>query len=99
MIAREFADVFASGVDLIATPTAPTPAFRFGEKTADPLAMYAADLFTVPANIAGIPAISLPAGFAHTDGSELPVGLQLMAPLMREDALFAAGKIFLGEGI
>jgi aspartyl-tRNA(Asn)/glutamyl-tRNA(Gln) amidotransferase subunit A len=97
MIAREFADVFASGVDLIATPTAPTPAFRFGEKTADPLAMYAADLFTVPANIAGIPAISLPAGFADTGSIKLPVGLQLMAPMMREDALFAAGKTFLGE--
>ena len=91
-ITREFREAFKN-VDLIMTPTTPTPAFKVGEKAADPLAMYLADIFTVPANIAGVPAISLPSGFSD----KLPLGIQLTADLGREDNLFIAGKDFLGE--
>jgi aspartyl-tRNA(Asn)/glutamyl-tRNA(Gln) amidotransferase subunit A len=75
-------------VDAVATPTTPTPAFRLGEKTADPLQMYLADLFTVSANLAGLPAISLPCGFSP-DG--LPIGCQLVARRWDESTLFRAG--------
>jgi aspartyl-tRNA(Asn)/glutamyl-tRNA(Gln) amidotransferase subunit A len=80
---RAFADA-----DLVATPTTPTPAFRLGEKTDDPLQMYLADIFTVSANLAGLPAMSLPCGFAP-DG--LPIGCQLTARRWDEATLFAAG--------
>jgi len=79
-------------VDLILTPTAPTPAFKFGEKST-PLDMYLADIFTVPANISGCPAISIP--FGEENG--LPLGVELMADLGREDNIFRASKEFLGE--
>lgn len=79
-------------VDLIATPTAPTPAFKAGEKANDPLQMYLADIFTVPANLAGIPGISVPSGSVVRDGKALPLGIQFLAPHFREDLLFAAGK-------
>jgi aspartyl-tRNA(Asn)/glutamyl-tRNA(Gln) amidotransferase subunit A len=75
-------------VDAVATPTTPTPAFRLGEKTADPLQMYLADIFTVSANLAGLPAISLPCGFSP-DG--LPIGCQLTARRWDESTLFRAG--------
>ncbi len=75
-------------VDLVATPTTPTPAFRLGEKTADPLQMYLADIFTVSANLAGVPAISLPCGFSD-DG--LPIGCQLTARRWDEATLLSAG--------
>jgi aspartyl-tRNA(Asn)/glutamyl-tRNA(Gln) amidotransferase subunit A len=84
-IADDFAHAFKT-VDLIAGPTAPTVAFKLGEKS-DPLAMYAADVNTVAANLAGLPGISLPAGFS--DG--LPVGLQLLAPAFAESRLLSAG--------
>jgi aspartyl-tRNA(Asn)/glutamyl-tRNA(Gln) amidotransferase subunit A len=83
LIARDFAHVFASGVDAIFTPTAPTGAFRLGEHMQDPYEMYLSDVFTVTANLAGIPALSLPIGRA--DG--LPVGGQLMAAPWREETL------------
>jgi aspartyl-tRNA(Asn)/glutamyl-tRNA(Gln) amidotransferase subunit A len=86
LIANDFAEAFKS-VDLIAGPTTPSVAFKLGEKTSDPLAMYAADVNTVAVNLAGLPAISLPAGFS--DG--LPVGLQLIAPAFAEARLLAAG--------
>ncbi len=95
-ISDEFSEAF-KGVDVIATPTTPSPAFKIGEKSNDPLAMYLADIFTVPANIAGIPAISLPSGTINTDGVFLPVGLQLMAPNGGESILFEVGKKFLNE--
>ena len=84
-------------VDLVATPTTLGPAFKFGEKTSNPLAMYLEDLFTVTANIAGTPAISLPSGFVNVEGKDLPLGLHLTADLGRENNLFVAGKEFLGE--
>lgn len=89
-ITDEFRHVFES-VDVIATPTTPTPAFRFGAKS-DPLSMYLEDIFTVPANIAGIPAISVPSGTVQRDGSQLPVGIQFMASHMQEATLFSIGK-------
>jgi aspartyl-tRNA(Asn)/glutamyl-tRNA(Gln) amidotransferase subunit A len=75
-IAEDFRRVFAEGVDLLLTPTTPTPAFRAGEKTEDPVSMYLADVFVCPASLAGLPAMSLPAG--RSEG--LPVGAQLIAP-------------------
>ena len=77
-------------VDVIATPTSPTTAFRLGEKLEDPVQMYLADFFTVSANLAGIPAISVPCGFA--DG--LPVGLQLTGPAWGEATLFRAAAAY-----
>lgn len=91
MIRSEFSRAFAE-VDVIATPTAPAPAYKIGEKTADPLQMYLGDIFTVPANIAGIPGISVPSGMVTREDKQLPVGIQFMAAQFNEDALFAAGK-------
>ena len=82
-ICDEFARIFER-YDLIVLPTTPTPAFRIGEKVDDPIAMYLSDIFTTPANIAGLPAISIPAGLS---GKGLPVGLQLIAGAGRESAL------------
>lgn len=74
-------------VDVIVTPTTPTLPFKLGEKTKNPLEMYMADLYTAPANLAGIPAISVPCGYAN----KLPVGMQLMADSFNEDKLFEVG--------
>lgn len=93
VISDEFAAAFGA-VDVIALPTAPRPAFKIGEKTADPLTMYLEDIFTVPANIAGIPAISVPSGKTHLG---LPLGLQLMAPHFGESTIFQLAKKFNGE--
>ena len=90
-ITAELRQTFRS-VDLILTPTTPSPAFKFGEKSS-PLEMYLEDIFTVHANISGCPAISLPSGFS----GKLPLGVELTADLGREDNLFKAGKEFLGE--
>jgi len=92
LITQELNEAFEK-IDLMLTPTAPTPAFKFGEKTTNPLSMYLADIFTVPANIARLPSMSIPSGFART----LPLGILLTAGLGREDNLFTAGKDFLGE--
>jgi aspartyl-tRNA(Asn)/glutamyl-tRNA(Gln) amidotransferase subunit A len=89
LIRRDFEQAFAS-CDAIATPTTPAPAFRFGEKTADPLQMYLADIFTVPANLAGLPALSIPCGLA----SGLPVGLQLVGRPFEEVTLLRAGAAY-----
>jgi aspartyl-tRNA(Asn)/glutamyl-tRNA(Gln) amidotransferase subunit A len=85
MITREFAQLFAQGVHLLFTPTTPTPAFRLGE-ISDPYAMYLEDIFTVTANLAGIPAMSQPIG--RVDG--LPVGGQLLAPRFGEATMVRA---------
>lgn len=96
MVTQEFREVFKD-VDLILTPTTLGPAFKIGNKTSDPLKMYLEDIFTVSANIAGVPAVSIPSGFVETEGVKLPLGIQLIADLGREDNLFYAGKEFLGQ--
>ncbi len=90
LIKKEFDQVFEK-VDLLATPVSPVPAFKFGEKTADPLAMYLSDIMTVPINPAGVPAMSIPAGFTEDN---LPVGLQLIGPMWGEQAILDAGHAF-----
>jgi len=83
LIKQDFEKAFAQ-CDAIVCPTSPTTAFRIGEKIADPLAMYLSDIFTIPANLAGIPAVSLPCGF---DAQKLPIGLQIMTKAFDEETL------------
>jgi aspartyl-tRNA(Asn)/glutamyl-tRNA(Gln) amidotransferase subunit A len=83
-------------VDVIVTPTAPTPAFKMGEKE-DPLSMYLNDIYTVPANLTGVPALSVPMGTVDRDAQTLPVGIQFIGPHAGEDRLFDIGKRFLNE--
>jgi aspartyl-tRNA(Asn)/glutamyl-tRNA(Gln) amidotransferase subunit A len=78
-------------VDAIIAPVSPTPAFKIGEKATDPLKMYLADIFTASANLAGIPGIAIPSGFAENG---LPLGFQLMSPKFMEQTLFALGKLY-----
>jgi aspartyl-tRNA(Asn)/glutamyl-tRNA(Gln) amidotransferase subunit A len=87
LIRQDFERAFED-VDVIVTPTAPTPAFELGAKTDDPLQMYLEDIFTISCNLAGIPGMSVPCG---TSADGLPVGLQLLAPAWREDLLFRVG--------
>lgn len=89
-IKKELTNIFKE-VDAIITPTVPFPPFKFGEKSDDPISMYMSDLFTVPANITGGPAISVPSGKTE---SGLPLGLHIMADDLREDILFSIGKDF-----
>lgn len=96
LIAQDYAEAFKK-VDVIATPTAGGPAFKIGEKDKDPVQMYLEDVFTVPANHTGLPAISVPAGSVSRDGVDLPLGLHFVAPHMNESLLFEVGKKFLGE--
>ncbi len=106
LISADFKKAFEE-VDVILTPTAPSPAFKIGQNTSDPIQMYLEDIFTVTANLIGIPAISIPSGVVElnkadgvgemgSDGKKisLPLGVQFMAPLCREDVLFAIGKKF-----
>jgi aspartyl-tRNA(Asn)/glutamyl-tRNA(Gln) amidotransferase subunit A len=86
LIRRDFETAF-SRVDAILTPTAPTPAFRLGEKMDDPLTMYLSDIFTIPCNLAGIPGISVPCGMS---AEGLPIGAQLLGNHFREETLFTA---------
>jgi aspartyl-tRNA(Asn)/glutamyl-tRNA(Gln) amidotransferase subunit A len=83
LIRQDFAKAFEK-VDALISPTSPVPAFKFGERTADPLQMYLADIFTSPANLAGICGISVPCGFADADGQRLPIGLQLLSKALDE---------------
>jgi aspartyl-tRNA(Asn)/glutamyl-tRNA(Gln) amidotransferase subunit A len=83
LIRQDFAQAFRK-VDALVSPTSPVPAFKLGERTADPLQMYLADIFTNAANLAGICGISLPCGFAQVDGHRLPIGLQLLGKALEE---------------
>jgi aspartyl-tRNA(Asn)/glutamyl-tRNA(Gln) amidotransferase subunit A len=89
LIAADFKKAFEE-VDVILTPTAPTPAFAIGSHASDPIQMYLEDVFTVTANLIGIPALSVPARGATPES--MPVGVQFMAPHCREDLLFEVGK-------
>lgn len=88
LISRDFAAAFAQA-DVLISPTAPTTAFKLGDKVDDPLAMYLNDIATIPVNLAGNAAMSLPIGLAPEDG--LPVGLQIMAPPMADDRCYLVG--------
>jgi aspartyl-tRNA(Asn)/glutamyl-tRNA(Gln) amidotransferase subunit A len=92
LIRNEMTAVFHSGIDAIVMPTTPSPAFKLGEKNADPLSLYAEDIFTVPVNLAGVPALSQPMGTVKREGTELPIGFQTIAAHGREDILFSIGK-------
>jgi aspartyl-tRNA(Asn)/glutamyl-tRNA(Gln) amidotransferase subunit A len=88
LIGRDFAAAFESA-DVLVSPTAPTTAFKLGEKLDDPVAMYLNDIATIPANLAGVPGLSIPSGLADEDG--LPTGFQVLAPAMADDRLYRVG--------
>jgi aspartyl-tRNA(Asn)/glutamyl-tRNA(Gln) amidotransferase subunit A len=88
LISRDFEAAFATA-DVLVSPTAPTTAFKLGEKLDDPLAMYLNDLATIPANLAGVPGISVPSGLADEDG--LPAGFQVLAPALADDRVYRVG--------
>ena len=90
LIARDFAAAFAD-VDVLISPTTPQPAFKLGEKVDDPLSMYLFDLCTLPVNLAGNAAMSVPSGL---DGDGLPIGLQIMAPQLADDRLYRVGGAY-----
>lgn len=96
IITEDFHKAF-DGVDIILTPTTPAPAFKLGEKTDDPVAMYLEDIFTVTANLTGMPAMSIPSGFSEVKGKKLPLGIQMTARHGDEKTLFEVGKEFRGE--
>jgi aspartyl-tRNA(Asn)/glutamyl-tRNA(Gln) amidotransferase subunit A len=89
LLSEDFGRAF-SEADVIVCPSIPAPAFRFGEKTSDPLTMYLSDIFTVPASLAGLPAISVPSGRTRAG---LPLGIQVLGPRFGEDAVFAAARV------
>jgi aspartyl-tRNA(Asn)/glutamyl-tRNA(Gln) amidotransferase subunit A len=95
-LTEDFLEAFKK-VDIIMTPTTPAPAFKIGEKTSDPVAMYLEDIFTVTANLTGMPAISIPSGYSDVEGKRLPLGLQMTARHGDEKTLFEAGKDFRDE--
>jgi aspartyl-tRNA(Asn)/glutamyl-tRNA(Gln) amidotransferase subunit A len=90
LIKQDFERAFEQ-VDVLVCPTTPTTAFKAGEKVDDPLSMYLSDLMTIPVNLAGLPAMSLPCGF---DQQGLPIGLQLIGNVLREDLLFEVGHAY-----
>jgi len=92
-MAAEYERAFES-LDAIVSPTSPTAAFELGARTRDPLAMYAADVMTVPANLAGLPAVSVPCGTVREGGSELPVGLQFMARRGADERCLAVARLY-----
>jgi aspartyl-tRNA(Asn)/glutamyl-tRNA(Gln) amidotransferase subunit A len=90
LIRNDFDAAFRD-VDVLIGPTSPTPAFRLGEKLDDPLAMYLSDIYTITANLAGIPGLSIPCGLTRAG---LPIGLQLLAPAFAEETLLRAARVF-----
>jgi len=93
LIRRDFDEAFAK-VDAILCPTSPTPAFKLGERTGDPLQMYLADIFTLAANMAGICGISIPCGFADVEGKKLPIGLQILGKALDEATMFRVANAY-----
>lgn len=93
LIRQDFAQAFEK-VDAIVCPTSPTPAFKLGERTSDPLSMYLADVFTLAANIAGICGLSVPCGFVERHGKQLPVGLQILGKELNESTLLQIGYAY-----
>ena len=93
LIKKDFQDVFEK-VDYVFTPTTPEVAFKFGAKADDPLKMYLSDIYTVTANLSGVPAISIPIGTINVDGKDLPVGGQLMGNWFDEEGILNAGHTF-----
>jgi aspartyl-tRNA(Asn)/glutamyl-tRNA(Gln) amidotransferase subunit A len=90
LVQRDF-DAAFKVADVLISPTAPTTAFKLGEKLNDPLAMYLNDIATIPANLAGVPGLTLPGGLADEDG--LPVGIQLLAPARQDARLYRVGAV------
>src|SRR5260221_3357535 len=90
LIKCDFRRAFIS-CDALITPTSPTPAFAIGEKVDDPLAMYLNDIYTVTANLAGVPGLSVPCGLSST---RLPIGFQLLGPYWSESVLFRLGDAY-----
>ncbi len=94
LIIKDFEEAFKK-VDIMIVPVAPFPAWKIGEKLNDPISMYLADALTIPINAAGVPAMSVPAGFVEGDGGkDLPVGMQLIGPQFSEDLLFQVGHAY-----
>jgi aspartyl-tRNA(Asn)/glutamyl-tRNA(Gln) amidotransferase subunit A len=93
LIRRDFEFAF-NQVDVIAAPVAPTTAFKIGSHSGDPLSMYLEDIFTLPANLAGVPGLVFPVGF---DRAGLPVGMQLMGPHFQEEALIKTAHVYQGN--
>jgi aspartyl-tRNA(Asn)/glutamyl-tRNA(Gln) amidotransferase subunit A len=94
LIRREFDAAFETH-DVLVTPVSPTPAFKLGEKTDDPLQMYLSDIFTIPVNIAGLPGISVPCGFSETaEGDRLPIGVQILAKPFDEASIFRVAHAY-----
>ena len=93
LLRRDFDEAFAR-CDVIATPTSPVPAFRLGERTADPLSMYLADVYTLSCSLAGLPGLSVPCGFVDEGGSALPAGLQLIGPPLGEAAILGTAAAY-----
>ena len=93
LLIRAFKELFGQ-YDLLLTPVAPTPAYKIGEKSADPMEMALGDICTVPVNLGGLPAISVPCGTVLTDGAELPVGFQLIGPAFSEAKIYQAAFAF-----
>ena len=89
LIKKDFEDVFEK-YDVIIGPTTPTPAFKIGEKISDPLTMYANDILTIPVNLAGVPGISIPCGFANG----LPLGLQIIGKHFDESTVYRVAHAF-----
>lgn len=90
LIRRDFEAAFQA-VDLIVTPVMPTPAFKLGEKVADPLQMYLSDIYTISVSLAGIPAISIPCGFSRAG---LPIGLQIIGRAFEEETVLRAAHAY-----
>jgi aspartyl-tRNA(Asn)/glutamyl-tRNA(Gln) amidotransferase subunit A len=90
LIKQEFENIFKN-YDLIIMPTSPETAFKLGEKTDDPLAMYLADIYTVTLNMAGVPGITIPCGF---DGKNLPIGMQIVAPQFGEEKMIQLAQAY-----